>query len=459
MRRFGPWSFYREALYIALPVMMQQLITGMVSLIDNFMVAGLGDASMAGVNVSNQLTFVFIVLVNVMCGAGGIYLAQFKGARDLNGMRNAYRFKALFSLFVATVYFVLCWVIPEKMLGMMTIGNNAREEIIDIGADYLRLTSFALFPIALSSAIGSAFRETGIPKIPLIISAIATLVNTFGNWLLIYGNAGAPRLEVQGAAIATVIARYFEVAVFLFYVYRKKTAFFSGFFSLFRINGRLVKEILSRSVMMFLSEISWIGSETIMTALYNSRGGAETVAGMAAGFTIANILFLLFGGIWTVSAIIVGGSLGAGKLDEARQKAVWIKSGSVVAGGIVTVLGAGLALLVIPVVFSNLTDDARRISLGLVFVILVYLPLWCLLNALFAISRSGGDAAMGMYADVSVSIFLLVPGAFALALFTGLGPVQMFAILKSTDVVKYFIARYFFNKERWVRNLTVSKGG
>lgn len=438
--------------------MLQQLITGMVSLIDNFMVAGLGDVSMASVNVSNQLTFVFIVIVNVMCGAGGIYLAQFKGAQNINGMRDAYRFKALFALLVAAVYFVLCWIIPEKMLAVMTIGNSAQEEIIGIGTSYLKLTSFTLFPIALSSAIGSAFRETGNPKIPLAISAAATLVNTFGNWLLIYGNLGAPRLEVEGAAIATVIARYFEVVVFLLYVHRKKTNFFTGFLSLFRINRRLVKEILSKSVMMFLSEISWIGSETIMTALYNGRGGAETVAGMAAGFTIANILFLLFGGIWTVSAIIVGGSLGAGKLDEARQKATWIKSGAVVAGVVVAVLGAGLALLFIPMVFSNLTEDARRISLGLVFVILFYLPLWCLLNALFAISRSGGDAAMGMYADVSVSLILLIPGAFALAMLTGLGPVQMFAVLKSTDVIKYFIARYFFNKERWVRNLTLGKG-
>jgi Na+-driven multidrug efflux pump len=439
--------------------MLQQLITGMVSLIDNFMVAGLGDESMASVNVSNYLTFVFIVIVNVMCGAGGIYLAQFKGARDVNGMRNAYRFKVLFSLLTAAVYFVLCWLIPEKMLGAMTVGNRAREEIIGMGANYLKITSFTLFPIALSSAIGSAFRETGTPKIPLIVSAAATLVNTFGNWLLIYGNLNAPRLETQGAAIATVIARYFEAAVFLFYVYRKKTNFFTGFLSLFRISGRLVKEILSKSVMMFLSEISWIGSETVMTALYNGRGGAETVAGMAAGFSIANILFLLFGGIWTVSAVVVGGSLGAGKLDEARQKAVWIKSGAVVAGAVVAVLGAGLAVLVIPAVFSNLTEAARRISLGLVFVILCYLPLWCLLNALFAISRSGGDAAMGMYADVSTSFCLLIPGAFALALLTDMSPVRMFAILKGTDAVKYLIARYFFNKERWVRNLTAGKGG
>jgi putative MATE family efflux protein len=454
IKKIGPLGFYKEALSIALPVMLQQLVMSMVSLIDNFMVAGLGDISMAAVNVANQINFIYIVLVNTICGAGGIYLAQFRGANDLNGMKNAYRFKALFSLGAGLVYFVLCWTIPEQMLAMMTIGNAAQAEIIAIGATYLRLTSFSLLPMAFSTAIGSAFREIGLPRIPLAISVLATLVNTTGNWFLIYGNMGAPRLEVSGAAIATVIARCVEVTIFLVYVHRSKTAFFVGFTRLLSIDRRLIRKILSKSGMMFLSELSWISSETIMTALYNGRGGAEVVAGMAAGWTIANIFFLLFGGIFTATAVIIGGTLGAGRLNEARQKAEWIKSGSLIAGVIIALLGAVASALLIPLVFSNLTLAARTISVGLVWVILLYLPLWALLNSLWAISRAGGDTAMGMWADVSVNTLLFVPGAFILALCTPLDPVVMFAILKISDIAKFFVARHFLKKERWVRNLT-----
>ncbi|MDR2192938.1 MAG: polysaccharide biosynthesis C-terminal domain-containing protein [Treponema sp.] len=454
MRRFGSWSFYREALSIALPVMLQQLITSMVSLIDNFMVAGLGDVSMAAVNISNQLTFISIVIINVICGAGGIYLAQYKGAYNRDGMKDSFRFKALFSQIAALLYFCLCWTIPEKMIGMMIMGNAAKAELAAAGVSYLRISAFAIFPMALSMAIGSSFRETGTPKIPLIVSAAATLVNTAGNWLLIYGNMGAPTLGVRGAAAATVIARVIEAAVFLIYVSWKQPDFYASLTTLLHINKKLVRDIVIRSVMMFLSELSWISSETIMVALYNGRGGAETVAGMAAGNTIANIFYLLFGGIWTVSAVIIGGALGAEKLDEARVKARWIQSGSIIGGIVIAVTGAGVAALLVPLVFSNLTANARVISLGFIFVILVYMPLWCLLNAQFAISRSGGDAAMGMYADVSVNTLIFVPGAFLLAFFTRLGPVAMFAILKTSDIAKYFVARHFFNKERWVRNLT-----
>ncbi|MDR1399862.1 MAG: polysaccharide biosynthesis C-terminal domain-containing protein [Treponema sp.] len=454
LKKIGPLDFYKEALSIALPVMLQQFIMSMVSLIDNFMVAGLGDISMAAVNVANQINFIYIVLVNTVCGAGGIYLAQFRGANNLDGMKNAYRFKALFSLAAGIIYFVLCWTIPHRMLAMMTMGNAAQAEIIAIGTTYLRFCSFSLLPMALSTAIGSAFREIGLPRIPLVISALATLVNTIGNWFLIYGNMGAPRLEVMGAAIATVIARFVEVTIFLVYVYRSKTPFFVGFTRLLLINRHLIREILSKSGMMFLSELSWISSETIMTALYNGRGGAEVVAGMAAGWTIANIVFLLFGGIFTATAVIIGGALGAGQLDEARRKAEWIKAGSLIAGVIVAILGAAASALLIPLVFSNLTLAARSISVGLVWVILLYLPLWALLNSLWAISRAGGDTAMGMWADVSVNTLLFVPGAFILALCTPLDPVVMFAILKISDVAKFFVARHFLKKERWVRNLT-----
>jgi putative MATE family efflux protein len=454
-KRLGPLSFYRDAMSIALPVMLQQLIMSMVSLIDNFMVAGLGDFSMAAVNVSNQIFFIFIVFVNTICGAGGIYLAQFKGANDPEGMRHAYRFKVIFILGGGLVFFVLFWIMPEGLISLLTMGNSAQAEITPKGAEYLRIISFTLAPMGISSAIGSSFRETGRPRVPLIISAAATLINTAGNWILIYGNLGAPRLEVSGAAIATVIARTAELAAFLVYVNRKKIAFYSPFRFISLVDWALVKKILSRSVMIFISESSWICSETVMVALYNSRGGAETVAGMAAGWTIANIFMLLFGGIWTTASVLVGGSLGAGKLDEARSRGRWLISGAFIAGLTISVLGAAASFLLVPLVFSNLTANARGISLGLVLVILAYFPIWAILNAQFAICRSGGDTLQGLYTDAFINFFAVIPAAFLLAYLTSLGPVRMFALLRITDFLKLFIARHFYRAERWVKNLTV----
>ncbi|MDR1803028.1 MAG: MATE family efflux transporter [Treponema sp.] len=453
-QHFGPWSFYREALAIALPVMMQQFIMSMVSLIDNFMVAGLGDISMAAVNVTNQINFIYIVIINTACQAGGIYLAQFRGARESDGMKHAFRFKAIFAALIAVTAFVIANAFSRSMIAMMTMGNTSQNEIVSKGSEYLRLIAWTYLPMGISMSIGTSFREIAQPKIPLIVSTFATLVNTIGNWILIYGNLGAPRLEVAGAAYATIIARVFEFSVFVIYASRAKAPFFVGLTKIFHIHKRLVKEILVKSGMIFASELSWVSSETVMTAMYNRRGGAEVVAGMAAGWTIANIFFLLFGGVWITASVLVGSSLGAGKLDEARLRAKWLSSGAVAAGVILAIPGALFSGLIIPLVFSNLSAAARATSFGLILVILAYLPLWGLLNLQFAISRAGGDAAMGMYTDLSVNTLLFVPGAVILSFFTSMPPVPMFAVLKLTDIIKLFICRHFLRKERWVKNLT-----
>jgi len=450
--RLGPASFYREALGIAIPVMIQALITSMVSLIDNFMVAGLGDVKMAAVNVSNQINFIFMVIVNIAGMAGGIYLSQHRGAGDAEGMRQSLRFKIIIASSVAVLYTAVCLATPETLVGLMLIGNAERGPIIEEAARYLRLVSPSFVPLALAGAIGSSYRDVGKTRIPLAVSSIAAGLNTLLNWILIYGNLGAPRLEVAGAAIATDIARLVEAGVFLAITAIGKPAFSFPARKLFALDRGLFGEILKRSWMMFFSEIGWVLSETVITAIYNGRGGAETVAGMAAGFTIANLFFMAFGAVVTATSVIVGSTLGAGKLDEARAKARWITYGSVIFGTAVGAIAAASTFL-IPIVFGNLSGEARTVTRGLVLAISAYIPLWTLLNAQFAISRSGGDTLMGLWVDVGVTYTVFIPAAFALAWWTPVGPVALFAIAKLSDLPKAAVASWWLAKEKWVRNL------
>jgi Na+-driven multidrug efflux pump len=303
--------------------------------------------------------------------------------------------------------------------------------------------------------VGGSFREIGKTVPPLLISAGATILNCIFNWILIYGNLGAPALGVNGAALATIIARVAEALAYLVYAHVSKAPFYVKFTRLFHLRLSLIKEILGRSAMMFLSDSSWIVTETVMTALYNGRGGAETVAGMAAGLAIANLTFLVWSGLFTVSNVLIGGSLGAGKLEEAKKRARWIESGATLAGFVVALVVMALSQLLVPIVFGNLSSEARSICFGIIYVVLIYMPFWALLNSVWAITRAGGDTFTGMVADVTVNIFLFLPACFLLAFFTSIGPWQLYAIVKLTDIVKYAIARHLMNKERWVRNVTV----
>jgi len=341
---------------------------------------------------------------------------------------------------------------PEPLLRLMLSGNAAADDIVREGSTYLRVVSVGWLPIAISTATGSAYRDIGRTKAPLAFSTVAALTNTFFNWILIYGNLGAPRLEIAGAAIATDIARLVELGAFLAWTRSTRPAFAFRPSRILALDRRLFREILGKSGMMFFSETAWVVSETIITAIYNGRGGAETVAGMAAGWTIANLFFLVFGAIHTATNVVVGSTLGAGKLDEARTKARWVMSGSI-ALGIAIGLAAAASTLIVPLVFGNLSAPAQRVTKGLVLVIAAYLPLWTLLNAQFAVSRAGGDTLMGVYVDVGVTYVLFVPAAFAMAAWTPLGPVALYAIAKVSDFFKAGVAFWWLRKERWVRNL------
>lgn len=450
---FGNWDFYKLCISIAVPVMAQQLIMGMVSLIDNFMVAGLGDTKMAAVNVANQLNFIYLVLIYTFYGAGGIYMAQNNGADNKEGMQQAFRFKVILPFIISVAYMILMLINPEIFMRLLTEGNYAQREILESSSKYMHIIAFTFIPISISGAIGSSYREIGKPHIPLVISVIATACNTFGNYILIYGNFGAPRLEETGAAIATLIARIIEMSIFIIYIKLHREKFYVRTREILKVKISVFLSMLNKSSLIFLSEISWGLSEMFMTALYNSRGGAETVAGMAAGFTIANIFYLVFQGVHVATMVIVGGALGRGELEDAKSKAKWIMNGSIIAGLMVGLIEMS-SILSIPLIFSKLTVDAQVITRNLVILVSCYMPIWTYINSQFAVARAGGDTLFGFVADVPTSLLLFAPVALILAKFTSVGPVGLFGIAKLTDFVKITIAVIMLKKERWVKKLT-----
>ena len=150
----------------------------------------------------------------------------------------------------------------------------------------------------------------------------------------------------------------------------------------------------------------------------------------------------------------MGGTLGAGNLEEARTQKNWLITGDLILGFMGTILG-GFAVFLIPLVFGNLSPMARQVAAGLVLVNACYMPTWAYINGLFAVARTGGDTTMGAIIDFFVNLFIVIPGMFALTFLTAMGPVMMYCVIKTTDAIKITIAVYWIKKERWLKNLTV----
>ena len=451
---FGPRTFYKSALAIAVPIMLQQLIQSLVSLVDNFMVSGLGDVCMSGVNVAGQVLFVFMVFLNAICMSGGIFMTQFFGAQDKAGMGQAFRFKLAVGLAAFVPYLLVCVAFPRQVLGLMLIGNTQAALILDEAVAYIRIMVWIGVPMTVSVCVASSLRDLGRVKAPLVVTVIATLTNTLFNWLLIYGNLGFPRLAVRGAAWATVIARTLEVVIFIALYLRAKPEFAVRLRDLVKIDGRLFWEILKKSALVLFCEMVWVLSETITTAIYNGRGGADVVSGMASSFAIANLYFVAFGGVYSATGVILGKTLGQGDLERARREKTWLLSGSALFGLAMTGFGF-VTTLIVPVVFGRLSPSAIDICRRMVGTMALFMPVWVYMNTQQAVARAGGDTRMGAVTDAGLTIFVMLPMVFLLARFTDAGPVVLYCGVKLIDLIKVVVFHLWLKKELWLRNLTV----
>lgn len=449
--RFGSWSFYKEALAIGIPVMLQALIQSLVSLIDSFMVAGLGDVKMSGVNISGQICFIFMVMQNMICASGGIFLTQYFGAKQREGMRQSVAFKVVASLSTCIFYFLATFVFTRPVLSLMVIGNSQADLILDEGQKYMYLMGFIGIQMMISSILSSSYREIGRVRVILVITLIAAGSNAFLNWVFIYGHLGMPRLEVEGAAYATIIAKTVEMLLLIGYTIKERPEFIS--FSVFkRIDWALFGRILKKGSLLLISQMMWVLSESFTAAIYNGRGNAAVVSGMAASFSIANLFFISFDGITTATGVLIGKSLGMNELDDARKEKTWMLSAAIIFGCIMCLVGV-VTVLLVPVVFGNLSIDAQNICRAMLLLMALFMPLWTYVNTQLAVCRAGGDTKVGFFVDGGTTA-VMIPMLLILAFFTNASPVMMYFGVKALDVGKIIVATHEMKKERWVVNLS-----
>lgn len=449
--RFGSWSFYKEALAIGIPVMLQALIQSLVSLIDSFMVAGLGDVKMSGVNISGQICFIFMVMQNMICASGGIFLTQYFGAKQREGMRQSVAFKVVASLSTCIFYFLATFAFTRPVLSLMVIGNSQAELILEEGQKYMYLMGFIGIQMMISSILSSSYREIGRVRVILVITLIAAGSNAFLNWVLIYGHLGMPRLEVEGAAYATIIAKTVEMLLLIGYTIKERPEFIS--FSVFkRIDWALFGRILKKGSLLIISQMMWVLSESFTAAIYNGRGNAAVVSGMAASFSIANLFFISFDGITTATGVLIGKSLGRNELDDARKEKTWMLSAAIIFGCIMCLVGV-VTVLLVPVVFGNLSIDAQNICRAMLLLMALFMPLWTYVNTQLAVCRAGGDTKVGFFVDGGTTA-VMIPMLLILAFFTNASPVMMYFGVKALDVGKIIVATHEMKKERWVVNLS-----
>lgn len=452
-------SIYKRALTLAVPMMIQNGITNAVGLVDNMMVGKLGTEAFTAVSIVGQLIFVFNLAVFGGMSGPGIYGAQYYGKRDTEGFRGTVRVKHRIGFGVLLAGLAAFIFGGEFLIGLYLKGESAEIDPVLTMAhakDYLAVMLWGLPPFVVTQIYAGSLRETGSSLMPMTAGLISVAADVLFNYLLIFGKFGFPQLGVRGAAIATVISRFVEVAVVVAaaFVRRKKHDFLIGLYRTMLVPKDAAAKIIRKSLPIFFNEFLWAGGIAILTQCY-SRRGLDIVAGMNISNVLCNMLNVVFVALGNAVGILVGQTLGASRYKEAKSEAfklMWFT------GGISAVLTAVLVAIsgVFPN-FYNTTAEVRGYATWFIVVTALFFPLQGFLNALYFTLRSGGKTLVTFLFDSVFSWAVSVPAAFLLCEFTGLPVITIFAIVQALDFIKVTVGYVLVRKGVWISNLVNEK--
>ena len=444
---FRDKEYLRKLFVIALPLVIQQVLTYSVNLLDTLMVGSFGDAPLAAVNLSNQFILLFNMVVFGTISGGNVLNAQFWGKRDKENIHRVMGMQIIFLLAVGLIFGVLAYLIPEKLLKFY----SDDPEVIANGAVYLKhlCPVFMLFP--LSQIFGGGMRCTENTRIPMFISAAALSTNALFNYMLIFGKFGCPALGLTGAAIATVIARFVEAFLFVLITYLKKLPSAAPLREMVSFRGELVKLMLSKSLPVIANEGLFGLGTNMYSAIY---AGISTVAiaAYSAISPIDSMAQALFYGLGDACAVILGNLLGANKFEKAK---LYSKYTLRLVFGLSIFFSLGLFLLRGPLLATyNLSAEAHSVAMTLMTLMaLVFIVKTQTYTLLIGILRPGGQALYGMIVESAVMWLIGIPLAKVLAtVFHQPMPVVYFGYI-TDEIVKCTLFKLRVDSGKWIKNL------
>lgn len=456
-RYIGDRAFYNHVLKLAIPIIIQNAITCFVSLLDNIMVGQVGTVQMSGVTISNQLIMVFNVCLFGACGSAGIFTAQFHGSMDHHSVRNTHRFKWIVCTLLSLLAISIFLWFGKPLIGLYLQGEGDPKDAaltLGYGMSYLQIMLIGFVPFALTNAYSSTLRETGKAFVPMASGICAVFVNLFLNYVLIFGHFGAPEMGVNGAALATVISRFLELAIVAGWTHLNpdKNPFVKDLYQSLHIPRSLFLSIGKKGLPLLLNEVLWsVGSAMITQCL--STCGLDTVPAMNINSTIFNLGNVCSMAMGSVVGIIMGQMMGAGKspqeIRDANRKILTLTVViAIVFGSILIAFSKPFPML------YNTTDTIRSLSTTLICISAVIMPFSAYALSMYFTLRSGGKTLVTMIVDGGYLFFACLPFTFVLCRFTALPFAHIYALSRSTDILRCGLGYFLLKKAKWIQDLT-----
>lgn len=441
-------TLVKKLLVLVLPMALQNLMASLVSASDALMLGFLNQSSLSAVSLAGQVQFVLSLFLGAFTIGESVLAAQYWGKGEKHRLEEILGIVLRFSILVSFLFTVAALCAPDLLMRIFT--ND--EELIRLGASYLRITSFSYFFMGISQIYLCIMKNTGRALLSTLYSSSSVILNIIINAILIFGLLGFPKLGIAGAAIATSISRGVELALILFENVRQKEIRIR-MKHILRPPSWLQKDYIHYTWPSLANQVIW-GCGFTMTSVIMGHLGTDAVAANSIAQIAKNLAACLCLGIGTGAGIIIGNELGQGNLAQAKKTGNKLCIISLITGASSCVI----LFACIPVIqgfAGTLSPQAQDYLRFMLFVCSYYLVGKSFsATVIGGIFSAGGDTRFGLICDTINMWAIIVPVGCIAAFVLHLPVPVVYFLLNLDEFTKMPLEIWYYRKYRWVKNIT-----
>ena len=441
-------TLVKKLLVLVLPMALQNLMASLVSASDALMLGFLNQSSLSAVSLAGQVQFVLSLFLGAFTIGESVLAAQYWGKGEKHRLEEILGIVLRFSILVSFLFTVAALCAPDLLMRIFT--ND--EELIRLGASYLRITSFSYFFMGISQIYLCIMKNTGRALLSTLYSSSSVILNIIINAILIFGLLGFPKLGIAGAAIATSISRGVELALILFENVRQKEIRIR-MKHILRPPSWLQKDYIHYTCPSLANQVIW-GCGFTMTSVIMGHLGTDAVAANSIAQIAKNLAACLCLGIGTGAGIIIGNELGQGNLAQAKKTGNKLCIISLITGAASCVI----LFTCIPVIqgfAGTLSPQAQDYLRFMLFVCSYYLIGKSFsATVIGGIFSAGGDTRFGLICDTINMWAIIVPVGCIAAFVLHLPVPVVYFLLNLDEFTKMPLEIWYYRKYRWVKNIT-----
>lgn len=444
-------DFYRQTLAIAIPVSLQSMITIGVNMMDNIMVGSLGETVLSGTSLANQyISLYHICCMGIAMGAS-VLTARFWGMKNIEDLKRTITLMLRFCVGLALIFMIPALICPAVLMKLYT----PDADVIAQGVLYYRWIWMTFLLQGLSLTCTIVLRSVGQVRIPLYSSIGAFFVNILFNYMFIFGKFGAPRMEIEGAAIGTLLARLFEFAVICGYFFFRDSKIAYRLRDLKKKCSGLMHEYVTVSLPVFVSDgLLALGSTAV--AMIMGRISKEFVSANSITFVTQQLSTVLIQGVCHAGCIVTGHTLGQGETKKAQEQAWTFLMLGLIIG---SCAGVVIQLISEPVInayqITDYTKELARQLMSAIAIIVVFQSMNSILTK--GVLRGGGDTKFLMVADILFLWIVSIPLGALAGLYWHLPAFWIYFFLKLDQVIKAVWCIFRLKSGKWIRQIKGSR--